>query len=177
MQPLSKMQNRAQLAPDTNTYRRNRSVLVLMLAVAFSLFGCNTAPKNTSADTPEVVKAATLPDGSIRYDTSDVRIAQLWAASDLAAKQEDIDKALEHLFAALEIDPSNSLIWSRCAELQLTNNQASLAENYAVKSNALANNNETLLHRNWLIIEHARSMRGDLLGVRSAHKKVQEYQY
>ncbi len=41
----------------------------------------------------------------------------------------------------------------------------------------LAGVNTPLLHRNWLIIEHARSMRGDLLGVRSAHKKVQEYQY
>jgi len=34
-----------------------------------------------------------------------------------------------------------------------------------------------LLYRNWLIIEHARSMRGDLLGVRSARKQVQLYRY
>ena len=85
--------------------------------------------------------------------------------------------ALELLYEALEVSPGNSLLWSRAAELQLDSLEAALAENFAVKSNSYAGDNQALLYRNWLIIQHARDMRGDLLGVRSAHKKVQQYQF
>ena len=68
------------------------------------------------------------------------------------------------------------MLWSRAAEIQLDNDQALIAENMALKSNAFAGENPDLLHRNWLIIEHARSLRGDLLGVRSARKQVEIYQ-
>ena len=61
--------------------------------------------------------------------------------------------------------------------MQLDNLEAAQAENFAIKSNTFAGDNTALLYRNWLIIEHARDLRGDLLGVRSAHKKVQQYQY
>jgi len=123
------------------------------------------------------IGAATLPEGSIRYDTDSARIAQLWSAAEQARLEENNDLALQRLFEALELSPQNSLLWSRAAEIQLNSEQASLAENFATKSNTFAGTNVSLLHRNWLIIEHARSLRGDLLGVRSAHKKVQEYQY
>ena len=121
--------------------------------------------------------APVSPNGSIRYDVEDERVAQLWAAAEQARLDNDTDQALEHLFSALELSPKNSAIWSRAAEIQLQTNEAALAETFAIKSNAFAGNNTSLLHRNWLIIEHARSLRGDLLGVRSAHKKVQEFQY
>lgn len=120
---------------------------------------------------------AALPDGSIRFDTEDQRIAKLWSASEQARLEDNNEKALEYLYQALEISPQNSLIWSRAAEIQLENSEAATAENFASKSNLFAESNAPLLHRNWLIIEHARSLRGDLLGVRSAHKKVQEFQY
>lgn len=123
------------------------------------------------------VNSVNLPKGSIRYDTDDARIAQLWSAAEQARVEQNTDLALQRLFEALEIQPQNSLLWSRAAEIQLNNQQAALAENFAARSNSFADNNGSLLHRNWLIIEHARSLRGDLLGVRSAHKKVQEYQY
>ena len=52
-----------------------------------------------------------------------------------------------------------------------------MTKNFAIKSNVYAVTNRTLQHRNWLIIEHARDLRGDLLGVRDAHKMVQQLQY
>jgi len=148
---------------------------------ALMLTGCaNLRPAGEQSRQPEAQRnlaAQTLPNGSIRFDTTDERIAQMWAEAEEARIASNYDLALQHLFRALEVSPQNSLIWSRAAEVQLDNAQAALAENFAVKSNSFAGNNASLLHRNWLIIEHARSMRGDLLGVRSAHKKVQEYQY
>ena len=118
-----------------------------------------------------------LPDGSIRFDTRNEQVARLWMAAEKARQENRESIALELILQALDIDSSSALLWSRAAELQLDNLEAALAENYAVKSNSFAANNESLMYRNWLIIEHARSMRGDLLGVRSAHKKVQQYRY
>lgn len=119
----------------------------------------------------------TRPDGAVRVDTTDEKVAQLWAASEQARRENRDTIALELLYEALEINPQNSLLWSRAAELQLDNLEAALAESYAAKSNAFAGENKPLLYRNWLIIEQSRNMRGDLLGVRSAHKRVQQYQY
>lgn len=150
----------------------------LAVLLALMLAGCATGnvPQGQS-EGPRRIVADTLPDGSIRADTDDARIAELWGEAELARANDQLDVALEHLFDALEINPRNSLLWSRAAELQLALEESVIAENYALKSNMFAGANPSLLHRNWLIIEHARSLRGDLLGVRSAHKKVTEYQY
>ncbi len=150
---------------------------VFVMSVAMLSVGCASLQQEQQTTPTPPVNSVTLPEGSIRYDTDDARIAQLWSAAEQARIEENTDLALQRLFEALELSPQNSLIWSRAAEIQLNNQQASLAENFAMKSNTFAGENASLLHRNWLIIEHARSLRGDLLGVRSAHKKVQEYQY
>jgi len=139
--------------------------------------GCAAVQEEPMRDPSPQVSVTKLPEGSIRYDTNNAKIAQLWSAAEQARLEQDNDLALRRLFEALELSPQNSLLWSRAAEIQLNNQQAAAAENFAVKSNTFAGNNQSLLHRNWLIIEHSRSLRGDLLGVRSAHKKVQDYQY
>ena len=134
-------------------------------------------PDAAGRDSTVVIPDQTLPDGSVRVDTEDARVAQLWSAAEQSHSQGNDDAALEQLFRALEHDPQNALLWSRAAELQLDNDQPSLAETFAIKSNAFAIENRGLQYRNWLIIEHARNVRGDLLGVRSAHRQVQQYQY
>lgn len=156
---------------------RNVKGLMLFAMIVAFLSSCAAMQESQGGAPKPKSPANELPDGDIRFDTSDPRIVELWAASEQARRNQNRDQALRHLFEAIEISPENSLLWSRAAEIQLSNEQAALAENFAAKSNTYAGNNNTLLHRNWLIIEHARSLRGDLLGVRSAHKKVQEYQY
>jgi len=162
-----------------NPMRVNMKIALNVFVVSAALLsaGCASMQKPPQALPAERVSADALPDGSIRYDTEDARVAELWSAAEQARSEKNSDLALQRLFEALEISPQNSLLWSRAAEIQLNNEQGALAENFAVKSNSYAGDNPSLLHRNWLIIEHARSLRGDLLGVRSAHKKVQEYQY
>ena len=148
-----------------------------LLCVVFVVGGCASVqePQRSTPLTPLVTE--TLLDDAIRYDTEDARVAQFWSAAEQARLEQRDDVAMGHLLQALEISPHNSIIWSRAAELHMRNEQAALAENYAMKSNTFAGTNNALLYRNWLIIEYARGVRGDLLGVRSAHKKVQEFQY
>jgi len=156
-----------------------KPVLAVLLVVSFTT-GCaalQEPQQGAQTDARNVAAAKVLPEGGIRYDTTSARVAELWNSAEEAQGAQNPDLALRHLFEALEISPQNSALWSKAAEIQLSNQQAALAENFAVKSNTFAGTNASLLHRNWLIIEHARSLRGDLLGVRSAHKKVTEYQY
>ena len=117
------------------------------------------------------------PDGSIREDTDDQQVARLWSSAETARRDGKDAIALELVYEALEVDPDSAILWSRAAEIQLDKLESALAESFAVKSNGFAQENQTLLYRNWLIIEEARELRGDLLGVRSAHKKVQQFQY
>ena len=153
-----------------------RRLLFASLVLTLGACASNQPAPARPGPSPAIV-GETLPDGSVRVDTDDARIAQLWSASQQSSAESDDAQALEFVYQALEIDPQNSLLWSRAAEIQLDAEQPAQAENFAVKSNAFAAENTGLLYRNWLIIEHARSMRGDLLGVRSAHRKVQQYQY
>lgn len=151
--------------------------LAAALITVAVLSGCAASPNDSAAQLTAVDPIVSRPDGSVRVDTENQDVAALWASAEKARNEGKQKIALEILYQALEISPQNSLIWSRAAEIQLDNLDPSLAESYASKSNAFAGNNASLLYRNWLIIEHARGMRGDLLGVRSAHKKVQEYRY
>jgi len=130
----------------------------LMLAASLTIVGCGSLAVQPQATNQPDVLVATLPDGSIRFDTDDQRIAKLWSASEQARIEDNNEQALEYLYQALEISPQNSLLWSRAAEVQLASSEAAMAENFASKSNLFANNNAPLLHRNWLIIEHARSL-------------------
>lgn len=148
------------------------------IAVPLLVASCASMQSGQPAKSVDAVEPVeSRPDGSVRFDTENEQVARLWIAAEKARSEKRNAIALELLYDALEISPQNSLLWSRAAELQLDNLEAALAENYAVKSNSFAGDNNALLYRNWLIIEHARSMRGDLLGVRSAHKKVQQYRY
>lgn len=148
----------------------------LLVVCSVALAGCQSL-QPAPTETPQPAQLRAQLDGSIRYDTDDQQVAELWSAAEDARRNDNDDEALNLLYRALDISPENSLLWSRAAELQLDNDQALMAENLALKSNAFAGDNPAILHRNWLIIEHARSLRGDLLGVRSARKRVQQFQY
>jgi len=150
---------------------------LFLVSLVLTLGACASNPPEPQPQPAPALVGETLPDGSVRVDTDDARVAQLWSASQQSSAENDDAQALEFIYQALEINPQNSLLWSRAAEIQLDAEQPAQAENFAVKSNAFAAENTALLYRNWLIIEHARNMRGDLLGVRSAHRKVQQYQY
>jgi hypothetical protein len=162
----------------TLTHILHRQAVAGPVMVALLLLLSSCASLQKPADPPlRPVLASKQLDGSVRMDTENAEIATLWSAAEQARANQNDQKALDILLRALEISPKNSLLWSRAAEIQLDNNQPIMAENYATRSNLFAEKNNAMQLRNWLIIEHSRNLRGDLLGVRSAHKKVQQYQY
>lgn len=152
-----------------------------MVSVVLTLAACSATanrPQNERKIAPLMSSSGqTLPDGSIRHDTDNARVAQLWSAAETARKNKDLDAAEEYIVEALKVKPKDAVLLSRAAEFKLVKLEPAMAENLAARSIAYASTNRTLLHRNWLIIEHARELRGDLLGVRDAHKMVQNYQY
>jgi len=152
----------------------------LALVVALALSGCKSmeSPERQGINRASTsVDGKLLADGSIRHDTDSPRVAQLWAAAEKARNERRWTEAEQHIESALALQPKDGVLWSRAADLKLTLLEPQLAEKFAMRSVAFANSNRTLLHRNWLIIEHARELQGDLLGVREAHKQVQAYQY
>lgn len=124
----------------------------------------------------------TLPDyvnldGSIRHEVRDERIVTLWKQAEEERRLGQFENAINHLNNALEYAPEDAVLWSRGAELYLTVRENGLAENYATKSNHYSSqDSRALRYRNWLIIKHAREMRGDLLGSRNAQQMVQKFQ-
>lgn len=148
-----------------------------LVAALLLMAGCASVDNRPGSSLPPAPRAVSLADGSVRVDTENSRIAELWGESELSRQSGNDPQALEQLYEALEIEPQNSLLWSRVAELQLDNGDPTRAEQSALRSNTFAGTNPSLLHRNWLMIKHSRNIRGDLLGVRSAHKQVQHYQY
>ncbi len=151
--------------------------IVVLCSVLFAS-ACATTPSAKDGVVLPDPGSITTPDGAARGDTTDLKVANLWTSAEEARLAGNDKVALDLVYQALDLDPQSPVLWSRAAELQLADLEAALAESYATKSNAFASDDDqTLLYRNWLIIEHARKMRGDLLGVRSAHKKVQQYQY
>lgn len=149
----------------------------LAIALLIALSGCATTNSNQDLDATEFEPVSTRADGSVRGETKDKTVARLWASAENARRSENDTAALQIIYEALELDPKNAILWSRAAEIQLDGLQAQLAESYATKSNAFADDNSTLQYRNWLIIKHARDMQGDLLGARSASKMVQQFKY
>ncbi len=117
-------------------------------------------------------------EGNIQHEVQDERVAQLWRMTETEYANGQMENALKHLNSALLLSPKDAVLWSRGAELYLTVQENILAENYAGKSNFYATiDSRSLKYRNWLIIKHAREMRGDLLGTRNAQQKVLKYQH
>ncbi len=160
--------------------QKTHSALLLVPAITLVLQACTPLEQRPSVVNQQSVVTSdvnVLADGSIRHDTTNARVAQLWVAAEKAREAGDQELASKYILEALEINPEDGVLLSRAAEIQLNLSQPVIAESYAIRSNAFATANRQLQLRNWLIIEHSREMRGDLLGVRSAHKKVQEFQY
>ena len=155
--------------------------LIFAIVAAVVVSGCTSLAPTQDLKTPvqatQTQLDGTLPlDGSIRQDTTSARVAELWANAEQARLSSNHEAAINFILQAIELQPQDALLLSRVAELQLNVRQPVLAESYAVRSNAYAATNRTMLLRNWLIIEHSREMRGDLLGVRTAHRQVIEFQ-
>lgn len=143
----------------------------LLLGVALTtLTGCSTLRNKESE--PQVNAPA---DGSVQHSFNNSSVVGLWQQAEVARQSGDFIGAFKHLRKALETDPSDPVIWSRLAEMALRLNKPDPAEKYAARSNQLAGGNNTLIYRNWLIIQRAREVNNDVVGANDALQKANQY--
>lgn len=147
----------------------------LTLVLPMFLSGCQTMQSNNisagEAELREGIRATKI----ISHTTDNARIARLWSATEKSMLENRYKEADIFIQEALNLAPNDGVLLSRAAEIKLSLNEPALAETLAARSLAYTEEDRSLNHRNWMIIEHARDMRGDLLGRREAHRMVQQY--
>ena len=146
--------------------------LATPFAVVAVLAGCVTAPSDNKAQSEliaERLDAYVSNDGAVRHDVTNADVARLWQEYNVMRRSGNLPGAKAKIEQAIAITPRDPALWSSAAELELEESSHLRAENFAAKSNFLANaGNRPLRYRNWLIIQRAREGRGDLLGAREA---------
>lgn len=143
---------------------------MLTLLVTAGLFGCVSAP------VAEPPLAPTKAGDDIRLGVENEQVMALWQDAEVARQTRDFARATVRLEQAIGLEPGNPVLWSRLAEIRLLQKETGLAENLAAKSNALSPSNASLRYRNWLIIRHARELRGDQEGVDLAQRELEKLQ-
>ena len=152
-----------------------RSIATLMvLSILLVLASCSATKPTDNAPALPASFGDTDTD-KVKHAVADPEVAAIWMNAEIARSRKQYAEASEHVENALRIVPDDPIMWSRLAELRLQLGEFVLAENYAAKSNALASENRVLVRRNWLIIQHARDKRGDVLGAREAQIEVRNY--
>jgi len=155
----------------------NRSSVMLLAVLTPAIFSCSGMMTKERTDYSVSAPDYISSSGSIMHDIEDSEVAELWKRSETAFAAKQYENAIKYINSALALNADDAVIWSRGAEMYLGVGENALAENYAVKSNSFADiDSRSLRYRNWLIIQHAREMRGDLLGARNAQEKVLKYQ-
>lgn len=158
-------------------YRRlSRGLLVGFAALLFT--ACTSLPLLDSdyeydpyeRTEPEQapVKGSVQDPNKITHVIANPAVKDLWDQAEVARALGDHETAILKLERALRIEPNDAVMWSRLAEIHLSQGNSQQAENLAAKSNAMTVDNATLNYRNWLIIARARSMRGDDIGAQEA---------
>lgn len=143
----------------------------LMLVVAMAvLSGCGSMQAND--DEPYVGAPSS---GSVQHSFSDAKVVSLWKSAEEARQRGNSLVAFKYLRQALNLDPSDPVIWSRLAETALRLQKPEPAEKYADRSNQLAGGNNTLMYRNWLIIQRAREENNDIEGAETAQRKANQF--
>ncbi len=145
---------------------------VLLLAL-LGLAACGGRGKPPAAAATQ--SATATADGRIRHTLDDPEVAQLWREAEALREAGVYEEAGTLLERALTLSPEDPVLWSRIAEIELRTGKLVQAENYAVKSNLLAGNNQQLNYRNWLIVMHAREERGDQLGAAEARSQAERF--
>lgn len=156
------------------------SRVAVPIAITALIGGCatrNATDQRQSEAIAQQLESYVVRDGTVRHDVSDPNVARLWQEYNVMRRSGNLAAAKGKLQEAIAISPNDAALWSGAAELELQEKSHLRAENFAAKSNFLADSaNRPLLYRNWLIIQRAREGRGDLLGAREAQLESSKHQ-
>ena len=102
-------------------------------------------------------------------------IVKLLADADKSAKQGRLNVAVATLERAVRIAPREADVFNQLAMLRFKQKKWELAENLAKKSALLAEGDNALKKKNWLLIASIRKQVGDDKGANAALLKAKKY--
>ncbi len=147
----------------------NQSWNWLAIFVLLLFAGCATSPDLTYEESDDYQPYDTDAESAgISQIIGNEAVVGIWQEAEEANKAGDYETAAMLLERALRIEPTEAVLWSELAEIQLLQQNANQAENLATKSNAMSLDNPMLNYRNWLIIAKARQLKGDDIGAQEA---------
>jgi predicted Zn-dependent protease len=135
-------------------------------------------PIEQKADVPRQAEvkpyiAPTAPEPVV-VKKNNPAVTSLVSIADNKVQSGDYESAAAALERALRHDSQNAELWHRLAEVRLFQHQPEQTESLALKSNALASGERSLMAKNWRLISKARRLRGDGAGADEA--EVRAYQ-
>ena len=103
-------------------------------------------------------------------------VNQLLSQARLAAKEEDLERAISFSERAYRIDHRDPRVSLTMAELLMNDGRPGQAEQWALKAVRLFSPKERQgVRRAWSIVAESRTAKGDYEGAREAKAKVDEY--
>jgi len=160
----------------------------LVLPLFLLLSACSSTP---TRELPPVIDGRTgqrvpdLPPGAADDEapvaipvppasTSQGAVVVLLDQSEDYRRSGDINNQAATLERALRIDPKNAQLWSRLAAVRLDQGRPGQAEQLALKSNALAQEDKALQAHNWRLVARARWSVNDAAGARAAQQRADD---
>lgn len=120
-----------------------------------------------ATNTPSQQQPKKVPPKSAS-EVSSPAVMSLLGRADTLANAGHMDAAASTLERALDLDPRNPFIYQRLAAVRLAEGQNGQAEQMAMKSNSLSNNNPFVESGNWQLIAEARKQAGNKMGAQKA---------
>ncbi|HET7312860.1 tetratricopeptide repeat protein [Salinisphaera sp.] len=105
-------------------------------------------------------------------EVSSPAVMSLLGSAETLANAGHMNAAAATLERALDLDPRNPFIYQRLATVRLAQDQPGQAEQMAMKSNGVSNNNPFVEANNWRLIAEARSQAGDKQGAQDASARA-----
>ncbi|NOQ15948.1 MAG: hypothetical protein GQ581_02715 [Methyloprofundus sp.] len=102
-------------------------------------------------------------------------IIKLMGDADKSIKLGEFNVAAATLERAVRISPREAEVFNKLAYVRFKQRKWELAENLAKKSALLAQGNNTLKKKNWLLISSIRKQKGDHKGANFALLKAKKY--
>jgi len=155
----------------SSTWRVTKS-LTLAASIAL-LAGCSTFGGSDPSE-PKFVDDMTRT-GAVKHSFEDPTVVSLWQTAEQYRQTGDFTSAFKTMRKAVEVAPTDPVIWSRLSELALRLSKPEAAEKYSMHSNKLTFDNNALLYRNWLIVQRARETQNDIVGAEQALKNANQY--
>lgn len=126
-----------------------------------------------SVSVPALAKLESLPSVTVPPQNNRA-VASLLAVAERQKKAGELEAAVATLERALSIEPRNSVIWSRMAELRFEQGRYDQAAQLAAKSNLFVGTNMALQARNYRLVALAKDTMGDRTAAAAALRQAEQ---